>query len=105
MSVLVFLEQHENELQKGSLGVLAKAASLGGGDVAAAIAGEGARALAAEAGEFGAAKVWVCEDDEVSQPLSQPRVDVLAQALEDGGYEAVLFGNSGLAADVAAGLA
>src|SRR5438067_4956952 len=105
MSVLVFLEQHENELQKGSLGVLAKAASLGDGDVAAAIAGEGARALAAEAGEFGAAKVWVCEDDEVSQPLSQPRVDVLAQVLEDGGYGTVPFANSVLAADVAAGLA
>ena len=29
MSVLVFLEHHGSELQKGSLGVLAKAASLG----------------------------------------------------------------------------
>ena len=29
MPTLVFLENHGNELQKGSLGVLAKAASLG----------------------------------------------------------------------------
>jgi electron transfer flavoprotein alpha subunit len=105
MSVLVFLEQHGSELQKGSLGVLAKAASLGNGDVAAVIAGEGARSLAAEAGKFGAAKVWVCEDGEVAQPLPQPRVDVLAQVVADGGYDTVLFGNSVLAADVAAGLA
>jgi electron transfer flavoprotein alpha subunit len=105
VSTLVFLEHHGRELQKGSLGVLAKAASLGGGDVGAVIAGEGARALAAEAGKFGAAKVWVCEAAEVAQPLPQPRVDVLAQVVEEGGYDAVLLGNSVLAADVAAGLA
>ena len=103
MSTLVFLEHHGSELQKGSLGVLAKAASLG--DVAAVIAGEGAKALTGEAGRFGAAKVWVCEDAEVAQPLPQPRVDVLAQVVEEGGYETVLFANSVLAADVAAGLA
>jgi len=105
MAVLVFLESHGNELQKGSLGVLAKAASLGDGEVAAVIAGEGARALAVKAGTFGAAKVWVCEDAEVAQPLPQPRVDVLAQVVADGGYDTVLFANSVLAADVAAGLA
>jgi electron transfer flavoprotein alpha subunit len=103
--MLVFLESHAGELQKGSLGVLAKAASLGDADVAAVIAGEGARSLAAEAGKFGATKVWVCEDGEVAQPVPQPRVDVLAQVVEDGGYDTVLFANSVLAADVAAGLA
>src|SRR5205085_620475 len=74
-------------------------------DVAAVIAGEGARGLAAEAGKFGAAKVWACEDDEVAQPLPQPRVDVLAKVVDEGGYDTVLFANSVLAADVAAGLA
>jgi electron transfer flavoprotein alpha subunit len=103
MATLVFLESHGSELQKGSLGVLAKAASLG--DAAAVIAGEGARGLAAEAGTYGATKVWVCEDAEVAQPLPQPRVDVLAQVIEEGGYDTVLFANSVLAADVAAGLA
>jgi electron transfer flavoprotein alpha subunit len=105
MSTLVFLEQHGGELQKGSLGVLAKAASLGDGDVGAVIAGDGARSLAGEAGRFGAARVWVCEDGEVAQPLPQPRIDVLAHAVAEGGYDSVLFANSVLAADVAAGLA
>jgi electron transfer flavoprotein alpha subunit len=105
MSMLVFVESHGNELQKGSLGVLARAASLGDGDVGAVIAGEGAKALAAEAGRFGATKVWVCEDDEVAQPVPQPRVDVVAQVVEEGAYDTVLFANSVLAADVAAGLA
>ncbi len=103
MSTLVFLESHAGELQKGSLGVLAKAASLG--EVSAVIAGEGSKTLAGEAGRFGATKVWVCEDAEVAQPLPQPRVDVLAQVVADGGYDTVLFANSVLAADVAAGLA
>jgi electron transfer flavoprotein alpha subunit len=103
VSALVFLESHGDELQKGSLGVLAKAASLGDAD--AVIAGEGAKGLAAEAGRFGAGKVWVCEDAEVAQPLPQPRVDVLAHVVEEGGYDTVLFANSVLAADVAAGLA
>jgi electron transfer flavoprotein alpha subunit len=100
---LVFLEHHGDELQKGSLGVLSKAVSLGGAD--AVIAGEGAKSLAAQAGKYGAAKVWACEDAEVAQPVPQPRVDLIAKVVEDGGYDTVLFANSVLAADVASGLA
>jgi electron transfer flavoprotein alpha subunit len=103
MATLVYLESHGGELQKGSLGVLSKAASLG--DVDAVIAGEGANSLAAQAGKYGAKKVWACEDAEVAQPLPQPRIDVLAQVVADGGYDTVLFANSVLAADIAAGLA
>jgi electron transfer flavoprotein alpha subunit len=105
VSILVFVEHHGDELQKGSLGVLAKAAQLGAGDVAAVIAGDGAKALASEAGAFGASKVFVVEDEAVHQALPQPRVDVLATIVQDGGYDAVFFANSVLAADVAAGLA
>jgi electron transfer flavoprotein alpha subunit len=103
MATLVFLESHSGELQKGSLGVLSKAASLG--DVDAVIVGEGAKSLAAQAGKYGAKKVWACEDTEVAQPLPQPRVDVIAKVVEDGGYDTVLFANSVVAADVASGLA
>jgi electron transfer flavoprotein alpha subunit len=105
MSILVFLEHHGNELQKGSLGVLAKAASLGAGDVSAVLVGGGVKALASEAGKFGAAKVHVVEDDALEPPLPQPRVDAIAKVVEDGGYDTILFGNSVLAADVAAALA
>ena len=105
MSTLVFLEHHEGELQKGPLGVLAKAASLGDGEVAGAIVGSGAAGLAAEAGRHGATKVWVAEDAALEAPLPQPRVDVLAKVVEAGGYDSVLFAASVLASDVAAGLA
>jgi len=104
MSTLVFLEHHEGELQKGSLGVLSKAATLGG-DVAAVVAGAGVGELARDAGKFGAAKVYVADDASFESPLPQPRVDLLAKIVRDGGYDTVLFANSVLAADVAAGLA
>jgi electron transfer flavoprotein alpha subunit len=102
MSTLVFLEQHGGELQKGSLGVLAKAASLGE-PVDAVIVGTDARALAEKVP--GAATVYIAEDEPLQQPLPQPRVDVLAQLVQDKGFDTVLFANSVLAADVAAGLA
>jgi electron transfer flavoprotein alpha subunit len=105
MSILVFVEHHGSELQKGSLGVLTKAASLGDPDVAAVLVGGGVKALAPEAAKYGASKVFVVEDDALEPPLPQPRVDALAKVIEDNGYETVLIANSVLAADVAAGLA
>jgi electron transfer flavoprotein alpha subunit len=102
---LVFLEHHGSELQKGSLGVLARAAQLGGGDVAAVLVGGDVKSLAAEAGTYGATKVHVAEDASFEPPLPQARVDVLAKVVADGGYDTVLFANSVLAADIAAGLA
>jgi electron transfer flavoprotein alpha subunit len=105
MSILVFLEHHGTELQKGSLGVLAKAATLGDGDVAAVLVGRGVSALVSEAGKLGAGKVYVAEDDSLEPPLPQARVDVLAKVVRDGGFDTVLFANSVLAADIAAGLA
>ena len=105
MSTLVFLEHHGDELSKAGLGVLSKAATLGDGDLSAAIIGAGVRALADEAGKYGAKKVYVADDAQLEAPLSQPRVDVLAQLVRDRSVDTVLFANSVLAADVAAGLA
>jgi electron transfer flavoprotein alpha subunit len=105
VSTLVFLEHHGDELSKAGLGVLSKAATLGDADLAAGIIGAGVRALADEAGKFGATKVYVADDSQLAAPLPQPRVDVLAQLVREHGIETVLFANSVLAADVAAGLA
>ena len=103
MTVAVFLEHHEGELQKGSLGVLGKAASLGD-DVVGVVLGSGVKELAAGAGKFGAAKVYVADAPELEAPLPQPRVDALAQLVRDQGIDTVLFAASVLASDVAAGL-
>ena len=96
MSVLVFLEHHGSELQKGSLGVLAKADGAHG-----VVIGSGVRALADGLGTL----VWSADDARLEAPLPQPRVDVLAKLVADEGYDTVVFAQSVLAADVAAGLA
>jgi len=85
--------------------VLSKAATLGDAEVAGAIVGAGIASLAQEAGRHGASKVWIADDPALDSPLPQPRVDVLARIVRDGGYDTVLFAASVLAADVAAGLA
>jgi electron transfer flavoprotein alpha subunit len=97
---LVFLEHHEGAVQKGSLGVLAKASQLGG-EFAGVVVGSDVRAI----GEGVGSTVWVADDARLAAPLPQPRVDVLAKLVSDEGYDTVLFAQSVLAADVAAGLA
>jgi electron transfer flavoprotein alpha subunit len=103
MSTLVFLEHHGSSIQKGSLGVLSKAAELDP-DTSAVLIGEGVTALAAEAGRYGAATVYVADDAALSLPLPQPRVDVIAALVADKGFDNVLFGASVLASDIAGGL-
>jgi electron transfer flavoprotein alpha subunit len=105
MATLVFLEHHEGELQKGSLGALSKAAELDGGDVAAVVVGSGVRELAGQAGRFGAGIVFVADADAFEKPLPQPRVDAIAQLVREHGFDTVIFAASVLSADVAAGLA
>ena len=104
MSTLVFLEHHGSSIQRGALGVLAKAAQLDP-DVAGVLIGSGVREIAADAGRFGAKKVFVADDPALDAPLPQPRVDVLGKLVQDQGFDTVLFGASVLSADVAGGLA
>jgi electron transfer flavoprotein alpha subunit len=105
VSTLVFIEHHGGQLHKGSLGVLTKAISLGFDDVAALlIGGEEVQGLAAEAAGFGAATVHVAIAASLESPLPQPRVDVIADVVRNGGYDTILFSNSVLVADIAAGL-
>jgi electron transfer flavoprotein alpha subunit len=96
----VFLEHHEGALQKGGLGVLAKASAIGL-DAAGVVLGSGVAEVAATA----TGTVHVCDDPALAAPLPQPRVDALAALVEQTGADTVLFASSVLAADVAAGLA
>jgi electron transfer flavoprotein alpha subunit len=106
MKVLVFLEHNGKELLKGPLGLLGRAASLNADEVAAVLVGGGAvSGLAAEAGRVGAGKVYVAEGEDLDAPLPQPRIDVLEQVVATYGCDTIIFSNSVLTADVAAGLA
>jgi electron transfer flavoprotein alpha subunit len=100
VSALVFLEHHDGALQKGGLGVLAKAASVGL-DVAGVVLGSGVAQVAVTA----SGTVHVCDDPVLASPLPQPRVDAFAALVEQTRADTILFAASVLAADVAAGLA
>jgi electron transfer flavoprotein alpha subunit len=100
---VVFLEHYHGELEKGGLGVLGKAASLG--EALGVVLGPDARAVAQRAGAHGASTVYVSEEGALEAPLPQARVDALATLVEQTSPDAVLFGASVLASDVAAGLA
>jgi electron transfer flavoprotein alpha subunit len=104
MATLVYVEDHEGEPVKGSLGVLSKVVQLGE-DVAAVLCGVGVGALGEQIGKFGAKRVLVADDPALEAPLPQPRVDVLAKLVQSEGFDTVVFGSSVLTADIAAGLA
>ena len=103
MRFLVFLEHNGGALEKGALGVLSKAAALG--EAHGVVLGDGATALASGAGAYGATTAYASDAPELASPLPQPRVDALATLVEQTGADAVLFGASVLASDVASGLA
>ena len=103
MTTLVYLETHDGTLTKPGLGVLSKAATLGG-DVAGVVLGSGVRDAAAGAGAYGASTVYVVDDDALASPLPQARVDALAAVVAESGADTVVFPASVLSADVAAGL-
>jgi len=84
--------------------VLSRAASLGG-ETAAVLAGADLAGLASAAGRFGAANVYLAEDARLAAPLPQPRIDVLARLVTGEGFDTILFAQSVLASDLAAGLA
>ncbi|MEA2286874.1 MAG: electron transfer flavoprotein alpha subunit [Solirubrobacteraceae bacterium] len=104
MAALVFVEERDGELVAGSLGLLSKARDLGLEPVAL-LSGADVRRHADHLARYGATRVIVAEDPSLAGPLPQPRVDVVAAALQGGGFDTVLFENSALTADIAAALA
>ena len=105
MKALVFLEHRGEVLGRGSLGVLGRAAALGGEVHGVVVGGPEAASPAAAAGRFGASVVHVAAAPWLEPPLARPRVEVLAALVDEGGYDTVLFSTSVLAADVAGALA
>jgi electron transfer flavoprotein alpha subunit len=102
VATIVFMDHDEGAFNPNSLGVLAKAASLGG-DVTAFVGGSGIDdAWAGGLGAYGAAKVLVA-DDAALGGLPQPLVDALEPHAREA--DTVLFGAGVVSADVAAGLA
>jgi electron transfer flavoprotein alpha subunit len=104
MRPLVVLEERDDSLAPGAGGLIAKARELAE-ETSALICGAGVAHLARDAAAQGADRILVADDSVLGAPLPQPRVDVVAQAIATYGFDTVVFENSSLAADVAAGLA
>ena len=103
MSLLVFLEHHEQSISPGSLGVLNRAAALDPEVAAVLVGADDLDALAREAGRHGAATVFHATDVSAS-PLPGPRIDVLADLVRRlPNFDTILLSNSVLAGDIAAG--
>src|SRR4051794_23533995 len=101
---LVYVEERDGELVPGSIGVLEKARELGA-EPTALLCGAGLGSLAEELGRHGAARVLVADDPVFEGPLAAPRAALVAGLVEREGFDAILFENSALTADIAAGAA
>src|SRR5437763_17056788 len=100
MTILVFVHHDDGELSPQGLGLLAKAAELGG-DVTAFVAGSGIDdGWAGSLGGHGATRVLVADDTARGGRLSQPIVDAPDAPARHA--DAGLFGAGVVSPDVAA---
>jgi electron transfer flavoprotein alpha subunit len=104
MRALVFVETFDREPTQASLGVLSHAALLTG-EAAAVVCGAGAELAVEAVARHGATRVYVADLPELTAPLPQPWVDALAALVDSVGFDTVMLAASGLACDVAGGLA
>jgi electron transfer flavoprotein alpha subunit len=103
MRPLVVLEERDGGLAPGAGGLIAKARELSE-ETAALVCGAGVVNVASDAAAAGADRILIADDPGLAAPLPQPRVDVLEQVIGSYGFDTILFENSSLAADIAAGL-
>ncbi|MBP0454386.1 electron transfer flavoprotein subunit alpha/FixB family protein [Kitasatospora sp. RG8] len=103
--ILVLVDHADGVVRKPALELLTLARRIG--EPSAVVLGAGAAAadIAAKAGEFGAAKVYVADGAEFADQLVVPKVDALAQIATAAGAGAVLVTSSGEGKEVAARVA
>ena len=90
MALLVYAHHDDGEFSPQSLGVIARAGSLGG-EVTAFVAGSGVDdAWAGTLGGHGASRVLVADDPALAGGLPQPIVDAIEGSAREA--DAVLFG-------------
>ena len=102
---LVFIETRAGEPTPGSIGLIAMARQLAP-SVSAIVGGPEAEAIAGRLGAYGVTTTWACPDARLDGDRTQPFVDAVAHVVRAQGDDCiVLFENSALTADIAAGLA
>ncbi len=103
--ILVLVDHADGAVRKPALELLTLARRVG--EPSAVVLGAGAAAadIAAKAGEYGAAKVYVADGAEFADQLVVPKVDALAQIAKANDVAAVLVTSSGEGKEVAARVA
>jgi electron transfer flavoprotein alpha subunit len=101
MKFLVFIEQRDGKIRKASLEALSLARKLGGGPVAAALAGKGVTPLAKDLGRYGAGVVYVADRDDLALYSTQGYVGALDAAAAKENPDAVLLAATAMGKDVA----
>jgi electron transfer flavoprotein alpha subunit len=106
--VLVFCEIKDGKLRKVSreaLSIGRKLAEKAGGDLTAVAAGAAAKDIAAEAGKFGAKKVYAASSGSFDAYLTESYTSLLKQVVDDVKPAVVLFGGTSNGRDLAPRLA
>ncbi|MCD0483797.1 electron transfer flavoprotein subunit alpha/FixB family protein [Streptacidiphilus sp. ASG 303] len=100
--ILVLVDHVDGQIRKPALELLTLARRIG--EPSAVVLGAGAAAadIAAKAGEYGAAKVYVADGAEFADYLVVPKVDALTQVAKAAGAAAVLVTSSGEGKEIAA---
>ena len=101
--VLVLVEHTDGEVKKVTSELLTLARRLG--EPSAVFIGSGFDAAKATLAQFGAAKVYVAEDAEISSYLVAPAAEVLAKLVSDASPAAVLIASGAEGKEIAARLA
>lgn len=103
--ILAVVEQRDGALRKISEEVVTAAATVGeklGGEVHAFLAGgSGIAGAAGTLGKFGAAKVFVAENDALKQANPDALSALLADHIKKNAYDVVVFGGSSFGKDIA----
>lgn len=106
--MLVFVEQRDGQIRKASLEALSEAKRLAqakGMPVAAVLLGSGVSQLSASLGEWGAEKVFVADQPELSQYSPQAYAQAVAQAVAQAQPQVVFLGATALGRDLSGRLA
>ncbi|MFJ9691626.1 electron transfer flavoprotein subunit alpha/FixB family protein [Kitasatospora sp. NPDC101183] len=103
--ILVLVDHADGVVRKPALELLTLARRLGEPSAVVLGAGAAAAGIAAKAGEYGAAKVYVADGAEFTDQLVVPKVDALAQIAGAAAPGAVLVTSSGEGKEVAARVA
>src|SRR3954447_14324655 len=101
--VLVLVEHLDGNVKKVTTELLTKARQLG--EPSAVFVGSGFETAKPRLAEFGAAKVYVAADEELSKYVVAPKVAVLAQLVQEKSPAAVLIASGPEGKEVAARLA